>query len=69
MTVVQNCDILFLHEHYLYESHLCDMAKIGGGMVLVAKCAMDANICKMGRKYGGCAILWKPDIKGETLFN
>ena len=42
------------------------MSTIGGGMGLTAKSAMNENICKEGRKYGGCAILWKPSIKGKV---
>ncbi len=39
------------------------MAIIGGGMSVEAKSAMDESVCKEGRKYGRCAILWKPNVK------
>ncbi len=42
------------------------MAIIGGGMGVEAKNAMDESVCKEGRKYGECAILWKPKVKGKV---
>ncbi len=47
-------------------SYFCYLTKLGGRMGLVAKRAMDENVCKKGRKYGGCAILWKHDITGKV---
>ncbi len=42
------------------------MAIIGGGMGVEAIRAMDESVCKEGRKYGGCAILWKPNVTGKV---
>ncbi len=42
------------------------MAIIGRGMGVEAKSAMDESVCKEGRKYGGCAALWKPNVKEKV---
>ncbi len=62
---VEDCDYLFLQEHCLYESQFWQISIIGGGMGVEAKRSMDESLCKEGRKYEGCAILWKPNVKGK----
>ncbi len=42
------------------------MAIIGGGMGVEAKSVMNESVCLEGRKYGGCAILWKANVKGKV---
>ncbi len=63
---VEDCDFLLLQEHCLYESQFCQMTIMGGGMGVESKSVMDESVCKEGRKYGGCAISWKPNIKGKV---
>ncbi len=42
------------------------MAIIGCGIGVEAKRALGENVCKEGRKYGGCAILWKLNVKRKA---
>ncbi len=36
-------------------------------MVVKVENAMDERVCKGGRNYVGCAILWKPIVKGIVV--
>ncbi len=64
---ISDCDLLFLQEHCLYKSQFCDITLLVGGMGVEAKSAMDESLFKEGSKYGGCAILWKPSVKGKVV--
>ena len=53
-------DVVLIQEHWLYQSQLDILSKVGNGFVIEAKSSMDENICRSGRPFGGCAILWNP---------
>ncbi len=57
-----DCDVLFLQEHWLYEKEFSKLAKVNGGMGLSAKSSMNESQPHDGRPYGGFAILWKPTM-------
>ena len=61
-----SCDILMLQEHCLYESEFMKLCKIGNGSGVEAVSAMDESIIRVGRPYGGCAIVWNPKLKGKV---
>lgn len=59
------CDFIFLQEHWLYKSEFDKLDSIGPGYDKVATSAMDETIERTGRPFGGCAILWNPAINGS----
>lgn len=61
--LVKDHDIILLQEHWLYESELCNLAKLGNGYCVNGTSSMDENAPRLGRPYGGCAILWNPLLK------
>jgi exonuclease III len=61
--LVKDHDIVLLQEHWLYESQLCNLAKLGNGYCVMGTSSMDENVPRLGRPYGGSAILWSPSLK------
>ncbi len=61
-----DCDVLFLQEHWLCEKEFLKLAKVNGGMGLSAKSSMSESQPHDGRPYGGCMILWKPTMPNIT---
>ncbi len=57
-----NCDILLLQEHWLYESEVCKIEELGDGVCLTAASSMDKSVPRLGRRHGGCAIIWRLEI-------
>ncbi len=47
---------MFLHEHWLYEGEFDKLAKIGGGLGMVATSVIVEHIECKGHPFGGCAI-------------
>ena len=55
-------NIILLQEHCLYSSEFYKLAKVGNGYGFEAVSAMNDGECRVGRPYGGCAILWNPNM-------
>ncbi len=64
-TLFCETDFLFLNEHWLYESEFHKLLNLGNGADMVATSGMDENIIRIGRPYGGSAIIWKSSIIGN----
>ena len=62
--LMSNNDIMFIQEHWLYQSHLDKLKLLGGGVSSTGTSSMDETVQRRGRPYGGCAIAWKPNIAG-----
>jgi len=61
--VMEECDVLCIQEHWLLNDQLPTLSKNVLNVCIHGVSGMDGcNILK-GRPYGGCAILWKKDIK------
>lgn len=60
-----SCDIIMLQEHCLYQSEFYKLAKIGNGSDVEAVSAMDENVYRTGRPFGGCAIVWNPKLQAR----
>ena len=62
--LLDQCDFLLLQEHWLYEDnfHRFDDIDSNFNIIYDGKSAMDPTILRMGRPYGGCAIIWKSNI-------
>ena len=63
-----DCQILLLQEHWLYESQFHLFDNVFGSNIPVsynAKSAMDQSIIRSGRPFGGNAIIWKSNIKNK----
>ena len=52
-------DFLFLQELWLYKSDLSKLLSLGSSTDMIATSAMDESVHKVGRPFGGCAIVWR----------
>ena len=52
------CDILLLHETWLYSSQCCVFTTYFNNYNNVNICGMDKSVLHAGRPYGGCTILY-----------
>ena len=53
-------DVILIQEHWLYQSQLDKLSRLGNGYALEAKSSMNEYVSRVGRPFGGCAILWNP---------
>lgn len=61
--IMNDCDIMLIQEHCLFESHIKDKIKtIGNSLDVVGCSAMDESVPLIGRPHGGCAIAYKTTI-------
>ena len=60
--ILMNCDILFIQEHWLFnsQSHLLSDSICNVNTHVVS--GMPDNVLINGRPFGGCAILWKQEM-------
>ena len=63
------CDseFLFLQEICLYETALNKLLKLGHNSDMIATSAMDESIQRIGRPFGGVAIIWNSSIKHKIV--
>ena len=59
-SLVADHNVILLQEHWLFDSQLAKLSKIGNGFCIEAKSSMNENVCRAGRPFGGCAVLWNP---------
>ena len=57
---------MFLSEHWLYESEFYKLSSLGRSAGVVATSDMDQHKQRVGRPYGGTAIVWHSSIKGKV---
>ena len=55
-------DFMFLQEHWLYKSELYKLSVLGSNVNVIGTSGMEEEACRLGRPYGGCAILWKAQL-------
>ena len=60
-----DCDFLLLQEHWLYKSEFPKLLFLGSSTDMTAVSAMDESIHRVGRPFGGCAIVWRASITGQ----
>ena len=60
--LLSQCNILFLQEHCLYQSTLCDFFQLGN-VSFHGTSAMNGDAPLVGRPHGGCAIVWSNLLK------
>ena len=60
---MSDSEFLFLHELCLYETALNKLFKLGHNSDMIATSAMDESIQRIGRPFGGVAIIWNSSIK------
>ena len=59
--ILKKANIIFLQEHCLYEKQFSNFYAVGDiGFIGVS--AMDDSVLRLGRPFGGCAILWKNEL-------
>jgi len=61
-----NYDILFLQEHWLSDNQLSDLNLLNVKFLSHAVCGFDNKEVLLGRPYGGCAILWRSDLRARV---
>ena len=64
-TLFQSSHFLLLQELWLYESEFDKLLTLGKHCDFTATTAMDESSHRLGRKYGGTAIVWDSTIKGS----
>ena len=60
-----DCDFLLLQEHWLYKSEFPKLLSLGSSTDMTAVSAMDKSNHRVGRPFGGCAIVWRASITGQ----
>ena len=60
-----DCDLLFLQELWMYQSEFHKLLSLGGSTDMIATSAMDESVHRVGRPFGGCAIVWSASLKGS----
>ena len=60
-----DCDFLLLQEHWLYKSEFPKLLSLVSSTDMTAVSAMDESIHRVGRPFGGCAIVWRASITGQ----
>ena len=61
--ILNDNDVLLLQEHCLFQSKLYKLKTLGENTEVIGKSSMDENTPLEGRPYGGCAIVYKTDMK------
>jgi hypothetical protein len=64
-SLLLRCDILFIQEHWLSDKQLSDLNQINTQFLCHAVCGFDNSDILSGRPYGGCAILWRSDLRAR----
>ena len=57
-----DCDLLFLQELCMYQSEFHKLLSLGGSTDMIATSAMDESVHRVGRPFGGCAIVWSASL-------
>ena len=64
-SLLLKCDNFFIQEHWLSDKQLLDLNQINTQFLSPAVCDFDNSDVLLGRPYGGCAILWRSDIRAR----
>jgi len=62
------CDILFIQEHWLSDAQLSIFNSINPEFTSCGVSGFGIDDVLSGRPYGGCAIVWRKDIKAVFSF-
>ena len=65
--LVCNTDFVLLQEICLYPTEFPKLLQFGSNFDMIATCAMDETIHRVGRPFGGVSIIWKSLIKGQVI--
>ena len=65
--LVCNTDFVLLQEICLYPTEFPKLLQFGSNSDMIATCAMDETIYRVGRPFGGVSIIWKSLIKGQVI--
>ena len=60
--IYNECNILFLQEHWLFSFQFTDFSKLFPDSSYFAHSSMSDDDMSCGRGYGGTAIIWKNDL-------
>jgi len=66
--LLQQCEFLFIQEHWLAGSQLHVLNNICSTHTSHASSGFSNDDIISGRPYGGCAILWRADLQAEVHF-
>ena len=56
-------DILFVQEHWLYDWELSKLCASDPNVLVMGRSGMDPDRTRLGRPFGGCAMLYKSSLK------
>jgi hypothetical protein len=63
-----SCEFVFIQEHWLAKSQLHVLSNLCSTHISHGSRGFNNNFILRGHPYGGCAILWRADIKAQVLF-
>ena len=63
VNLLSNCNFLFIQEHWLSSSQLSELNFLSPNHYGVGVSGFGNDDVLRGRTYGGCAILWRRDIR------
>jgi len=66
--LLQQCEFLFIQEHWLADSQLRVLSNLCNAHISHGSSGFNKDVIISGRPYGGCAILWRADIKAQVFF-
>jgi hypothetical protein len=66
--LLQQCEFLFIQEHWLADNQLYTLSSICDTHISHGFSEFDNDDIIRGRPYGGCAILWRADLKSRVYF-
>ena len=61
----QSSDVLLLQEHWLSTDQLALLGDTDANFVYTGASGFDNSSVLEGRPFGGCAILWRSDLKAD----
>ena len=61
-TLLSQCSVLFLQEHWLSDGQLPLLGSLNNNFVYAGVSGFGNDEILQGRPYGGCAVLWRSDM-------
>ena len=61
--ILSKVHILFVQEHWLSSSQISSLDRLNPKFLCTGVAGFDSSEILAGRPYGGCAILWRSDLK------
>ena len=60
------CDILFIQEHWFCDAQIQSFSSLNSDFLSCGVCGFDSQSVLQGRPFGGCAILWRKELRTDV---